>query len=207
MKTDNKHRRMREIEAAAYELLAEKGYKATSMLAIARRASASNETLYKWYGTKQALFASLVQQNAADAKTLLEDRPGSNTSAVEMLREFGAILLKVVTGEQAITLNRAAAGDVYETGLLGQTIFNHGKGAITPLLHELVNSAQVEGDLEFNAEDEPVETYISLLIGDLQIARAIGVLNEPSDKEIQTRSDRVFNQFLKLFGSKSVSGS
>ncbi|MCP4433742.1 MAG: TetR/AcrR family transcriptional regulator, partial [Gammaproteobacteria bacterium] len=43
------------IEEATYELLAESGYHACSMLSIAKRAKASNETLYRWYGDKVGL--------------------------------------------------------------------------------------------------------------------------------------------------------
>ncbi|MEQ8740678.1 MAG: helix-turn-helix domain-containing protein, partial [Hoeflea sp.] len=63
MREETRAARQAQIEQAAYEVLEEKGYAATSMLAIAKRARASNETLYNWYGDKTGLFRALVVRN------------------------------------------------------------------------------------------------------------------------------------------------
>ena len=52
MRDDKKQQRRRQIEAAAYDLLVQYGYDGTSMLAVAKAAKASNETMYRWYGDK-----------------------------------------------------------------------------------------------------------------------------------------------------------
>jgi AcrR family transcriptional regulator len=72
MREENRNERRDAIEAAAYELLATKGYLGTSMLAVARKAKASNETLYRWYGDKQGLFRSMVERNAEAVRRSLE---------------------------------------------------------------------------------------------------------------------------------------
>ncbi|WP_404927319.1 TetR/AcrR family transcriptional regulator [Mesorhizobium sp. ORM16] len=64
MTTPKQAARRERIEEAAYAVLRETGYKSASLLAIAKRASASNETLYNWYGNKQTLFRSLIEANA-----------------------------------------------------------------------------------------------------------------------------------------------
>jgi AcrR family transcriptional regulator len=51
--TLKQNERRERIEKAAYDVLAETGYKGASLLLIAQRASVSNETLYRWYGNKQ----------------------------------------------------------------------------------------------------------------------------------------------------------
>ena len=73
MREDRKSLRQQQIEDAAYEVLESKGYGGTSMLGIARKARASNETLYNWYGDKQGLFQALVTRNAAEVKDHLEE--------------------------------------------------------------------------------------------------------------------------------------
>ena len=111
MRTENKAARKERIEAAALELLAEKGYLATSMLAVARRAKASNETLYNWYGNKQGLFRSLVETNARDVKTLLQNDLAQHRPPDATLEALGPLLLGLLVSDKAITLNRAAAAD------------------------------------------------------------------------------------------------
>ncbi|MCW9034702.1 MAG: TetR/AcrR family transcriptional regulator [Rhodospirillales bacterium] len=199
MKHDKKEARRIEIEVAAYKVFKEKGYKGASMLAIAKQAKASNETLYKWYGTKSTLFSSMVKENAKEAKKLLEDCLESNVDPLQTIQQLGPILLKIVTGEKAIILNRAAVGDVYETGTLGKTIAAGGKEAVTKMLAQVFDKARSAGLLQFEDAQEVANTYIALLIGDLQIERVIGVRDVLSADEMKERSDRAYDLILRLF--------
>ena len=56
--------RREEILNVALSVLAERGYRGASMLQIARRAQASKETLYAWFGDKRGLFEELVRWQA-----------------------------------------------------------------------------------------------------------------------------------------------
>ena len=99
------------IEAAAYELLAERGFDGTSMLLIAKRAKASNQTLYKWYGDKLGLFARMVETNVSRSREVLLKTLEEPDKALATLEKLGPILLGMVLGERAIVLNRVAASD------------------------------------------------------------------------------------------------
>ncbi|WP_425416443.1 TetR/AcrR family transcriptional regulator [Oricola indica] len=201
MSGDYAARRRAAIKEAAFEILAEKGYKAASMLEIARRAKASNETLYKWFGNKQALFRTLVEDNAREARDLLEKALSDNSDPVEALSRLGPLLLAIVTSEKAVALNRAAAGDVFETATLGSTIAEHGREAIFPLLKDLFERAFRDGTLTDGTPAEAAETYINLLIGDLQIRRVIGVAPPPDREETEARAARAVAKLLRIHGS------
>ncbi len=198
MSTTKQAARQARIEDAAYAVLRESGYRSTSLLAVARRAAASNETLYKWYGNKQGLFRALVEANAREAKVLLEESLRRSDDPLATLAMLGPILLALVTGEKAVTLNRAAAGDVSDTGTLGQAIARFGREVIAPLVRDLLAAAARKGAITCNDQAEAAEIYFSLLIGDLQIRRVIGVLDEPSVQEINRRAQRAFALFLRL---------
>ncbi len=205
MADDKQDARRRLIEAAAYELLVEKGYRATSMLTIAKRASASNETLYRWYGSKQALIRALVEENARDVRELLETSATTDADALATLRKVGPLLLGVVTGQKAVILNRAAVSDINETATLGATIAASGRETIRPLIQSLLARARTAGTLAFDDADDPTGIYLSLLIGDLQIQRVIGVREILDADEIRRRADRSMMLFLRLFGSRKPS--
>lgn len=194
-------KRRKAIEDAAYAVLAEKGYKAASMLAIARKAKASNETLYNWYGNKQKLFGSLVQGNTKTIRHLLSDQqePLTEKPIIEALELLGVLLLELVTSERAIALNRAAAGDVHDTGTLGKTIAESGKQTILPLVSDLFENARKAGALDYGDQDQVAETWISLLIGDLQIQRVIGVREALTEQQLNARAKRAAALIGKLF--------
>ena len=185
-----------QIETAAYGLLALKGYKATSMLEVAKRAKASNETLYKWYGNKQGLFLSMVERNLSASRDLLTAAIDSGDSLIDILDNFGPQLLSIVTGQRSVVLDRAAAGDVHDTGLLGRTIVEGGRDKIIPLLAQVINKS---GPHPIDAT-EAAETYYDLLVADTQIRRVMGVLPILPEAEIAKRAERAKNVLLKLLG-------
>lgn len=189
------------IEQAAYEVLGELGYNSASLLAIAKHARASNETLYNWYGNKQGLFRSLVASNAREAAELLERAAADKSDPIEVLAKLGPVLLGIVTGERAVMLNRAAAGDVSDTATLGKAIAEAGRETIAPLLRSLLERARDERAIKCDDIDAAAETYFQLLIGDLQIRRAIGVVGPLSANEIDVRARRGQELFLKLYAA------
>ena len=199
MKLEKQQARRRQIEAAAYEVLSKNGYKAASMLAIAKRAGASNETLYNWYGNKQTLFRSLVESNAQEVTQFLQQSIDHEASAQETIRHLGPVLLRMITSEKAILLNRAAAADADETGILGGTLSRAGRNTVAPLIAKIFEQARKRGELAFDDTDDIVDLYLSLLIGDLQIRRVVGACPELSDSKVQDRANRAWHVLQTLF--------
>lgn len=189
METQTQKDRRERIEDAAYAVLQDKGYKGTSMLAVAKKAGCSNETLYRWYGNKQALFASLVAANAKDVKEQLEQSIEADGDTIQQLRALGPKLIALVTSRKAVALNRAAAGDVYHTQTLGKAIAEGGKDSVAPLIGQLIEGGLKRGLLKGGTAQEISKIYIALLIGDMQIQRVIGVIPEPTPQNCKDRAD------------------
>ncbi len=200
MRDDKKSLRQQQIETAAYEVLEAKGYAGTSMLGIAKQARASNETLYNWYGDKQGLFQALVTRNAEEVKSHLETELQSNRDALSILGTLGPKLLKLLTGDRAVALNRAAAAD--SSGELGKTLSKAGREAVFPLLEKVILRARSEGQLAFDTPAEAVGLYLDLLIGDQQIRRVIGRLPAPTAEFCDMRAQRAVTHLRQLLKSK-----
>lgn len=207
MATPKQIARRERIEEAAYAVLKEAGYKAASLLAIAQRASVSNETLYKWYGNKQALFRSLIEANAREARELLECALQMGSDPLDTLAALGPILLSLVTGEKAIVLNRAAAGDISDTKSLGPAIAQFGRDTITPLLRDLLQAASGSGLIFCDDPAAAADIYFRLLIGDLQVRRVIGAMDDLPPCEIERRASEAMTLFLQLHAPTDGVGS
>lgn len=199
LKAERQEERRRQIELAAYEVLAESGYKAASMLAIAKRAGASNETLYRWYGNKQTLFQSLIEGNAKEVSELLRSSFEADEDALETLARVGPLLLRLLVSERAITINRAAVADAMESGVLGQTLSRSGRESVMPLIADIFDKAGQTEQLSIRSAQEAAEIYLSLLVGDLQIRRAIGVVPDLKKGEIQRRAEKALERTCRLF--------
>ncbi len=201
---DMKTRRRLEIFEAAYRMLAEKGYKGTTMLGVAKAAGASNETMYNWFGNKQGLLAEMISENAKAVGEQLgsmfaDDHP---SYPIERLTQFGEMLLILLTGEKSVALNRAAAADASEGAVLGALLAENGRKKIVPQLAEVFKDAQKRRILGTAHDcDEIAEVYVALLLGDVQIRRAIGVTQAPGRENTRTHSQRVSELILQLFGA------
>ncbi len=196
MREETRAARRAEIEAAAYDLLAQNGYGGTSMLSIAKSARASNETLYRWYGDKQGLFKSMVNSNAATIRAMLEQALADQDDPLEALARIAPVLLAMLLDDRAILLNRAAAAD--PSGELGAAIAQGGRDAVVPLIQTLVARVCAAVSSEEKSTQETTERFLSLLIGDLQIRRAIGVLPRLTQSEINHRAQGAQDAFLML---------
>ncbi|WP_375230086.1 TetR/AcrR family transcriptional regulator [Roseobacter sp. S98] len=204
MRQEKKAQRQLQIENAAYAVLEAKGYGGTSMLGIARQAKASNETLYNWYGDKHGLFQALVTRNAEEVKSYLETELESDNDALSILGTLGPKLLKLLTGDRSVALNRAAAAD--STGELGATLSKAGREAVFPLLEQVLKRAKNEGQLHFDHAGEAVGLYLDLLIGDQQIRRVIGRLPAPTGAALDDRAARAVAHLRTLLSDTPTPG-
>lgn len=196
MRAEQQAIRRREILEAAAALLREEGYAGMTMLSVARRAQASNETLYRWFSGKKGLALALVAHDGETALRLLEAGLTADRPPVEILRDLGPVLLGLLLGDHSIALHRAAASDA--TGELGQAITEAGRDVMAPLIGQVLRRARKNGDLRFDDPGAAVGLYLNLLVGDLQIRRVIGREPAPSPGAIAQRAALAHDQFLRV---------
>lgn len=205
MRDERRAAREAQILDAAFAELLERGYRGTTMLAVAKRAGASKETLYSWYGDKQGLFAALVRSNAASIEALLSDALAKEADPQKTLQKLGPLLLDLLLGERAVAINRAAAADVAEGGALGKALAESGRERVLPLICQVLLQARAAGFLDVQDVKEAAEAYLGLLLGDLPVRRIIGVAAQPSKAEQAARAEAALTRFLRLHAAESSS--
>jgi AcrR family transcriptional regulator len=201
--TPNSGRRQ-EILEAAFSVLAERGYSGASMIEIARRASASKETLYSWFGDKRGLFEELILSNAEKINETLASRVGElEGEPSKVLRSFGIELLRLLLGERAVIVNRMAISEANENSAFGRILISKGRENTLPRLSDYLEAQKAAGRLFFDNAYRAMDTLLGLLVTDLQIRRLLGVVPMPSDAEMEARAIRAVDQFMILFGSNT----
>jgi AcrR family transcriptional regulator len=202
MNSEERDERHAQIQEAAFSLLKELGYRKTSMLLIAKRAQASNQTLYAWYRNKQELFRGIIERFGSGVRTQLQTALQEGQDPLLSLQALGPTLMKFTTDEHAIIMNRAAVIDAAETGVLARAIDEVARDAIFPLITELMQRLV---DCGAFARDvvaaDAAQTYVSLLFGEAQLRQALGSLPPFDDDEIARRSTRAFALVCRLYGS------
>ncbi len=98
--------RQKAVLDAALRLLVEEGDQLT-MTAVARRASCSKETLYKWFGDRDGLLTAMVQWQASKVRVVPVDGKGLTLASLTVsLARFASDWLKVISSDTSIALNR-----------------------------------------------------------------------------------------------------
>ncbi|NKB55606.1 MAG: TetR family transcriptional regulator [Alphaproteobacteria bacterium] len=193
--------RRNEILDIATGTLSEKGYRGTSMLEVARRASASKETLYAWFGDKQGLFEAVIRRNAQSVQTVFAAQLENEAAIEPTLVAFGSALLELLLDDHAIAINRAAISEVNMGSGLAQILSAAGREETLPHFILFLERHQQSGKLRPADPAQAAEEYLGLLMGDLQIRRLLGLIPMPKKKEIRQRAKRASARFLHLHGS------
>ncbi len=195
--------RQGELLAAVLALLVE-GREALTMSAVARRASCSKETLYKWFGDRDGLLTATVQWQASKVRAGNWDRQKLDASSLEeSLGAFWANWLSVIASRTSIALNRVAvshAGTAKSN--LGAIVLANGRFAIGERLKPLLEAGREAGLLAFDDSEEAFRTYFGLVGRDLQIRLLLGERIVLTEGERMREAARATKQFFALYGAR-----
>lgn len=193
--------RQHDVLDTVLRLLVEEG-DALTMTAVARRASCSKETLYKWFGDRDGLLTATVQWQASKVRAGNYDRTRVDAKALrESLAAFAANWLTVISSETSIALNRVAVGHAASgKDDLGQIVLANGRFAIGERLKPLLEAGRSAGLLAFDDSEEAFRTFFGLVGRDVQIRLLLGDQLKMTKVGVEDDANRAVDQFLKLYG-------
>jgi AcrR family transcriptional regulator len=195
--------RQRDVLDAALRLLVEEGDNLT-MAAVARRASCSKETLYKWFGDRDGLLTATVQWQASKVRVAPVD-PGNVDLAtlVDSLEGFARDWLKVIASDTSIALNRVAIAHASSgKDNLGSIVLENGRFALAKRLKPVLDAGKRAGLLVFEDAETAFRTFFGLVGRDVQIRLLLGDWPGLTEAAIAEDAARATQQFLALYGAR-----
>ena len=190
--------REQEVLSAVLDLMVEEG-DGFSMSSVARRASCSKETLYRWYNDRDGLLTATVKWQAS--KVIMPELDDGQVTLVgfsSILREFARSWLTVLTGNVSIALNRLAvshAGNGKTS--LGRIVLENGPLAMRDRLTPIFELGIRNGFIE-TTTDEAFRLFFGLVVADTQIRVLLGDDEKPGKQQIQGFADEAVRNFLKI---------
>ena len=201
MKKSRRATRRAHILDVAAKVLAERGYRDTTMLEVAQRSSASKETLYAWFGDKLGLFEAVIRRNARGIRLVLNGHLDGETPVESALTDFGRELAAHLLCDNAVSINRAAISEARSGPSLAGGLSKSGREPIQRTFVRYLDRCHARGLLNVVDPHEAVDTFIGLLLGDAQTQRLLGVMEAPSATEIEARATQAARKFLRLYGA------
>jgi len=204
--TEEPTARQEAVLEAVLSLMVEEGDQLT-MAAVARRASCSKETLYKWFGDRDGLLTATVQWQAARVRAGAYDRQSLDIATLrDSLKDFAANWLSVISSPTSIALNRLAIGHAASRkSNLGGIVLANGRFAIGERLRPVLEAGREAGLLRFDDAETAFRTFFGLVGRDVQIRLLLGDALALSKAEIVRDAARATDQFLALHGAGSPS--
>jgi AcrR family transcriptional regulator len=195
--------RQRDVLDTVLRLLVEEGDHLT-MAAVARRASCSKETLYKWFGDRDGLLTATVQWQASKVRVVPVDQKNLDLQSLsESLEGYAHDWLKVISSDTSIALNRVAIGHAGSgKDSLGAIVLENGRFAMAKRLKPVLEAGKRAGHLVFEDSETAFRTFFGLVGRDVQIRLLLGDWPGMTEAAIADDAARATKQFLALYGAR-----
>jgi len=180
-----------------------------TMTAVARKASCSKETLYKWFGDRDGLLTATVRWQASKVRAGSFERQQLDAGAFrESLVRFASNWLGVITSPTSIALNRIAISHAAsKESNLGAIVLANGRFAIGQRLKPLLDAGREAGILAFDDTETAFRTFIGLVGRDVQIRLLLGDGLALPTSEIEHDAKLATDQFLTLYGAVRIASA
>jgi AcrR family transcriptional regulator len=208
MEMDQLTERQKDVLDAALALMMEAGDQLT-MAGVARRASCSKETLYKWFGDRDGLLTATVQWQASKVRVEPVDPDRLDLAGLKAaLKGFAADWLRVVSSPTSIALNRLAIAHAgSDKPGLGAIVLENGRFALARRLKPVLEAGRTKGLLTIPDAEAAFRTFFGLVARDVQMRLLLGDAMKMAEAEIIGDAAGATRQFLRLYGAKQGTDS
>lgn len=193
--------RQGEVLDAALRLLVRAGDKLT-MNALAREASCSKETLYKWFGDRDGLLTATVQWQAAKVRMPQIEKANLNAETLRRGVElFARDYLTVLSSPTSVALNRIAISHAgSQASNLGRIVLEKGRLTMGRRMKPVLEAGRDAGLLAFEDSEMAFSTFFGLVVRDVQIRLLLGDDFSMSQRDLDEGARRAAEQFFALYG-------
>jgi TetR/AcrR family transcriptional repressor of mexJK operon len=193
-----------QILSAAFDVFKEQGLHCATMLAVAKRARVSKETLYARFDSKEGLFYALLAWGARQGATATHALD-EIADPVEALHAYARALLTAFIRPESLAVYRMAVAESGRDPEIGRN-FNElsctdSEDVLGALCEALVRRSVIEAAPVADYQD----TLLGLLRGNYHHNVLTGSLPSPSEQEIAARAQRCVTLFLRAYAKDAAS--
>ena len=185
------------IAEAARSEFAAKGYAATSMESVARRAGVSTKTLYRLIPNKAALFEAMITERIDRFASVVRLRACDGRDIKAALREALLVCGELVLDGEVIALQRVILADSEKFPEIAETFYHK---AIRRTELTLANWLQVQSErglIRIDNAEATAGMLLGMLVFQPQRAVLFAHAPPPDRQQLERRADAVAELFLR----------
>lgn len=194
------------ILGAATEMFLRDGYPGASMDEIAALSAVSKQTIYKHFGSKEALFVEIVTSMTGAAGDIVHNDVidlGKDEAVKDYLEAYAYRQLSVVLTPRLMQLRRLVIGEVGRFPDLAEALYVHGPKRAVGLLAAMIERLAKRGLLTV---DDPIvaATHFNWLVmsAPLNAAMLLGDRGIPGPAELRRQAEDGVRVFLAAYGRR-----
>lgn len=191
------------ILAAAAEEFSRSGYEGASLAAIAARLGSSKPTLYRYFPSKEALFAAVTSRRIDE---LMESAEAALTGGPDLargLRQYGERYLLFRQSPEAVTLIRVAFGESGQSEI-GRLLWKGAKLRGIEKIGQILFGSMETGFLR-RAEPKVAAAHLFALLEAELVDAVVLRVRQPADgAEITEIVDRAVDAFLRAYSAEGA---
>lgn len=172
------------------------GFGGASMDAIAESAGVSKMTVYRYYDSKEALFAGLIEEQC---ERILERDPAAPLETLppeEALTRFARQLLRTVYDRDTLALHRVVLAEVGRFPELGELFYRSGPERNIKALADYFRAKRDDPRLDVADPRKAAEEFFELVRGYTHLRLLLGVEAPPGKDAIAAQVDSAVRRFL-----------
>ena len=201
LRTDSDPPKRKLVLSAATSLFMAHGYGAVSMDAIARAAGVSKATLYAYFSSKDALFATIIDDACHESVAPDGILPCDATDVRAALEAFGGRMLRFFLEERALAIHRVVIAESVRFPELGRAFYDSGPTTVHRAFGEWLSEQTAAGRLAVANPLIAAEQFIGMLRTRPFLRATLGMA-PPTEAEVDEVVRAAVDTFLKAYGSR-----
>ena len=136
---------------------------------VAAAAGVGKQTVYRHFGSKEALFLGLVQSMCASAIAATVPVRSTHRPIKDELRALGQLLARSLIAPDSLALYRAIVAEAGRVPLLGTLFYQHG-----PQLARRMAAGILAKRFDEKTATARASTFVALVLGDAHLEMTLG---------------------------------
>lgn len=194
MTSDASKSKRKNIIKGATVLFLKHGLHTVSMDKVAQAAPVSKATLYKYFRSKDALLAAVIDELCADLWQTMDKVSLGSGDIENNLNKIATAFVNLFFSEQGLAMYRLVVAECSNNPEIGVLVYNSGPKNILSMLEnyltEINEQQKTISDVEFSAD-----AFLSLLKGELHFQCLLGIKPPPSAIEKKQHINKVVTFF------------
>lgn len=180
---------------AARDVFLEHGYSVTSMDVVAQAAGVSKATVYALFGSKDNLFAAVIEREGDGQTEAIDATEGT---VAKVLGQFATHAAALLLSPANTAMSRTVSSEAVRFPEVGQLFFANGPNRLIGRLAGYLAQAMRQGELLKASPRLAAVQFLAVIVGDLQLRLAMG-LAPPSPAEQRNVVSAGVAMFLRAY--------